>query len=151
MKVSKNSHIKYASFSNSSKVERLRALQLNKLINVRVKCESLNNINVLEEAEYNNKKQTVAEVIMSAKVNGMPLFIGVEQGSGKNNVNTYVYFKPNMSTEAKEWISKKFGTTFKVKDKADYEISAPKQTITDKECHSELNDYIIDRLKIIKI
>ena len=78
MKVSKNSHIKHASFSNSSKVERLRALQLNKLINVRVKCESLNNINVLEEAEYNNKKQTIAEVIMSAKVNRTPLFIGVE-------------------------------------------------------------------------
>ena len=56
-----------------------------------------------------------------------------------------------MSIEAKEWISKNFGTMFKVKDKADYEISAPKQTITDKECHSELNDYIIDRLKIIKI
>jgi hypothetical protein len=32
----------------------------------------------LDEAVYNEKNQTVAEVIMAAKINGIPLFIGIE-------------------------------------------------------------------------
>ena len=66
-----------------------------------MKYKSLDDLGVLDEAVFNDKYQTVAEVIMEAKLNGIPLFLGVEQGSGKNQHNTYVYFKPKMAVEAK--------------------------------------------------
>ena len=55
MKLSTQSHIKYISFSNNTKQERLRAIQLNKFINIRVKYESLDNVGVLNEAIFNEK------------------------------------------------------------------------------------------------
>jgi len=37
---------------------------------------------------------------MSAKVKGILIFNGVEQGSGYNDNKVYVYFKLNMTSEA---------------------------------------------------
>jgi len=73
----------------------------------------------LDEAVYHEKNQTVAEVIMAVKINGIPLFVGIKQGSGRNQNNTYVYFKPSMTAEAKAWIIKNYGTTFKIKGNND--------------------------------
>ena len=151
MKLSTQSHIKYVSFSNSTKQERLRALQLNKFINIRLKYESLNNIGVLNEAVYHKKNQIVVEVIMAAKINGILLFVGIEQGSGRNQNNTYVYFKLSMTAEAKVWIRKSYGIIFKIKGKNEYKTSLSQITVEEETYCNELNDYIIDRLKVITI
>jgi len=88
---------------------------------------------------------------MAATYNGIPLFLEVEQGSGYNSKNAYVYFKPSMATEAKEWIKKNFGKTFKIKGKEDYETSLPMVTAEEQDYRNELNDYIVDRLEVITI
>ena len=63
---------------------------------------------------------------MAAKSNGISIFLGIEQGSGPNTKNVYVYFKSSMATEAKEQIRRNFGTIFKINRKKEYEISLPK-------------------------
>ena len=75
---SRNSHIKYVSLSNSTRNERIEALQLNKCINIKLKYECLENVDVLELAKYNRVEQTVSKVIMSVKSKGIPLFYGIE-------------------------------------------------------------------------
>jgi len=78
MKFSENSHIKYISFSNSTRNERIGALQLNKFINIKLKFECLENVGVFDKAYYQNKEKTVSEILMNAKKDGIPLFHGIE-------------------------------------------------------------------------
>ena len=89
---------------------------------------------------------TVSGVIMSPTKNGMKLFQGIEQGSGKMNQNTCIYFKPHMRSEAQKWIRVKHGKTFKIKNKDKCETIVPIQTKADKENSNEIHDFIIDRL-----
>ena len=102
IKFSTHSHIKYVSFANSIRNERIGALQLNKFINIKLKYECLEDVGVLDAAKFQDQTKTLSEFIMSAKKNGIFLFSGIEQGSGKNEKNTYVYFKGTMATEARE-------------------------------------------------
>ena len=75
---SRNSHIKYVSFSNSTRNERIGVLQLNKCINIKLKYEYLENVDVLELAKYNGVEQIVSKVIMSIKSKGILLFHSIE-------------------------------------------------------------------------
>ena len=123
---------------------------MNKLLNTRLKYESLDNVSVLEQATYNGKYVTASEVMMSETKNGGKLFQGIEQGSEKMKHNSCVCFKPNMRSEAQEWIRSTYGTTFKIKNKDFYEVTVPVQTKADKECVNELHDLIVDRLKVVQ-
>ena len=114
---SRNSHIKYVSFSNSTRNERIGALQLNKCINIKLRYECLEDVDILELAKYNGIEQTVSEVVMSIKSKGVPLFYGIEQGIGKNSRNVYVYFKGTMAVEAKALLRQNYGTRFLIPKK----------------------------------
>ena len=52
IKFSEKSHIKYVSLVNSTRNERIGSLQLNKYINIRLKYECLEEVRVLDKAEY---------------------------------------------------------------------------------------------------
>jgi len=151
MSAGNDTHVKYLSFKNNTKTERIAGLQLNRLINGRVKYERLDEITLLDEAKYNGQVGKVGKLLMMAKAKGIPIFNGVEQGSGKNSSKVYVYFKPNMTTEAKDWIRKVYGTTFTVKDKKNYETSIRAVTKEEEEYSSQVNNYIADRIKEIQI
>ena len=62
---------------------------------------------------------------MNVRKDRVPLFHGIEQGLGKNEGNTYIYFKGAMAAEARDWICKNYGSTFTVKDKQEYKTSLP--------------------------
>ena len=151
IKFSKHSHIKYVSFTNSTRNERIGALQLNKFINIKLKYECLEDVGVLDEVKVQDQTKTLSEIFMNAKKNGISLFNGIEQGSGRNEKNTYVYFKGTMATEAREWIRKNYGTTIKVKDKKEHKTSLPVITTEEETYRKELNDYIVNRMKEITI
>ena len=78
MKFSEKSHVKYISFVNSTRNERIGSLQLNKYINIRLKYECLEEVGILDEAEYQGKKKTLAEIIIEARKEGKQLFHGIE-------------------------------------------------------------------------
>ena len=61
----KNHRFKYVSFSNSSTADGGGGLRLNKLLNTRLKHESLDDVSVLKQAKCNGKYMIVSEVIMS--------------------------------------------------------------------------------------
>ena len=89
----------------------------------------------------------VAQVLIKAKSNGIPIFNGMEQGSGKNQTKTYIYFKPNMKTEEYNQIRKFYRKQFTVEGKDTYETSLPIYNAEDTKMNSEIQDYILDRLK----
>ena len=88
---------------------------------------------------------------MSAKVNGMTVFNGVEQGSGQNCNRVYIYFKPNKILEAKEWVKKVYRKTFKVNGKKSYETSIRVLNKDEENYNHQVNNYIVDRIKAIQI
>ena len=91
------SHIKYVSFKNSSKADKISGLQLNRLINVKTKYEQMEDLQVLAEAEFDGQEMIVAQIVIKAQINGVFIFNGIEQGLGANENNVYVYFKPSMT------------------------------------------------------
>ena len=116
-----------------------------------MRYECLEDIDVLELAKHNGVEQTVSEVVMSIKSKGIPLFYGIEQGTGKNSKNVYVYFKRIMAIEVKDWIQKNYGIKFIIPKKQEYKTSLPKLTGEEELYHRDLNDYILNRMKVITI
>ena len=93
----------------------------------------------------------VAEGLIEVQKNGVPILMGVEKGSGKNQTNAYACFKPNRALEAKNWIRKNFGTKFIIAGKKEHVTTLPKINKEEESCRNDLNDYILDRLKVITI
>ena len=116
-----------------------------------MKYECLEEVGILDEAEYQGQKKTLSEIIMEVRKGGTQLFHGIEQGIGKNDKNVYVYFKGTMAMEVRDWIRKNYGHTITITNKKEYETSLPKITPAEKIYHQELHDYIINRMKIITI
>ena len=96
--------MKHVSFAHSIRNKRIRALQLNKCVHVKLKCKCLENAGELNEAEISGKKQKLAKIIVSAKSKRILSFTGIEQGSGRNKNHTCAYFKEYVAVEAREWI-----------------------------------------------
>jgi hypothetical protein len=151
MSAESGGHIKYISFKHSSKRERIASLQLNKILNGPNKYEWFENTAVLETVYFKGKEMTFSQVIMDAKSNGIRIFNGVEQGFGMNENRVYVYFKPNMQKEAREWIQKHYGKDFKVKNMNEYTTSVPTTSPEEVKVNNEIQDYILERLKEVRI
>ena len=59
MSTENKTHVKYISFKNSTKADKIAGLKLNCLLNVRLKYEWLEDVNVLAAARYKGQKSTV--------------------------------------------------------------------------------------------
>ena len=70
--------IKYISFKNTSSNNKVRALYLNNITNIKVRFKTLKNTNVLEVTEYEGKKGSLREILLRIKYNKTHLFVGVE-------------------------------------------------------------------------
>ena len=123
MSAENKTHVKYLSFKNSIRVDKIAELHLNRLLNGKVKYERLDELQLSVTVRYNRQQGNVGQLLMSAKVKGISIFNGVEQGSKYHSNKVYMYFKLNMTSEAKEWIRKVYRKIFKVKDKETYETS----------------------------
>ena len=149
LKLSEKNHINCMTFANDTRQEVIRALQQNKRINVRLKHESLDNAGALGKSAFNEKHQAVAEALLVAKKKGISSLLGVEQGVGKNRANACVCFKQNMTAEAKNGIRQNHRTKFSIPRKTACVSSLPKLTADEESNTNELNDCIVNRLKVI--
>ena len=61
--------IKYISFKNTFSNDKIGALYLNNMANVKVRFKILKNTNVLEVAEYEDKKGSLREILLGIKYN----------------------------------------------------------------------------------
>jgi len=151
MSAENKSHIKYVSFKNSTKADKIAGLKLNRLINVHTRYEWLNDVTVLTTAKYKGIKGSLGQMIMNVKVKGVPVFKGVEQGWGKNSNRVYLYYKPNMTDEVKQWIRNIYGKDFVVEGKGTYETSVKAINLHEEKYNSEIREYLADRIKEIEI
>jgi len=55
MSAKNQTHVKYVSFKNSTKADRIAGLKLNQLLNIRLKYEWLEDIKVLEKVIYKGR------------------------------------------------------------------------------------------------
>ena len=90
---------------------------MNNICNVEVCYEYLVEADIEDEVYYNGKEGCLRDVIMSIKYNKVPLFVGVEQGSKKNEHNVYVLMTPKMRNIAQRWISTNYGKTLEFIEK----------------------------------
>ena len=102
MSAKNKTNVKYVSFKNSTKADRITGLKLNRLLNVRLKYEWLEDFSVIGNAKYKGNKGSLGQILMSIKSKGIPLFKGVEQGLGKYDSRVYMYYKPNIEDEVKK-------------------------------------------------
>ena len=102
-----------------------------------MKHECLSNVEVLDKAMFNEKRQMVVEGLLEVKKNGISLFLGVEQGSGKNQTNMHVCLKPSVATVAKDQIRQNHRTKFTIIVKAECVSSLPKVTAEEESCRNE--------------
>ena len=56
-----------------------------------------------------------------------------------------------IAVESKDWIRKNYGTKFTIPKKEEYITSLPKITGEEETYHRELNDYILNKMKVITI
>ena len=56
-------HVKHLSFKNNIRVERIAGLQLNRLLNGRIKCERLDNAHVMDKAKWFFKNRKSRNII----------------------------------------------------------------------------------------
>ena len=75
---------------------------MNRLLNVRLKHEWLEDTNALAPARYRGYCGNVGQLIITMKSKGIPILTGVEQGFEKNSSRKCLHYKPNMAEEAKE-------------------------------------------------
>jgi len=151
MSAESKSHIKYVSFKNSTKADKIAGLKLNRLINVKLNYEWLNDVSVLQKAKYRGQKGSLGQMIMDVRVRGIPIFNGVEQGHGKNSHRVYMYYKPKMIDNVKHWIRTVYGKDFVVEGKGVYESSVKAINPKEEKYNSDIRDYITERIKEIQI
>ena len=145
------SHIKYVSFKNNNRNERVSGLKLNQLINTRLKYEWLEDVSLFDKAKYQGTHMTISQILMRARANETKLFNGIEQGRGKYENRLYLYFKPNLQSEVNEWIQENYGQKFKIVNKIIYKTSIREITQEEKTMNKANTDYILERLKEIEI
>ena len=91
--------IKCILFKNTPSNDKVGALYLNNMINIKVRFETLKNTNVLEVAEYEGKKGSLREILLGIKHNKTQLFVGVEQGKGNNQNRMNALILAKLKTE----------------------------------------------------
>ena len=73
-----SSHIKYISFKQNTKNERVVGLHLRKLLDRKLKCKWLDDAGILELVQHKEQDKTVAQMVINTLKDGVSLFAGVE-------------------------------------------------------------------------
>jgi len=151
MSAEERTHIKYVSFKNNNSNERVSGVKLNQMINTTLKFEWLEEVNLLDQARYHGKTMTISQVLMNARVDGIKLLNGIEQGRGKYRSRLYIFYKPNMRQAVEGWFQENYGKGFKIQHKDMYKTSIREVTKEEKAINKTNTDYIIERIKEIEI
>ena len=99
---------KYISFKNSTSDTRIGALHINKMNNVEVKYEYIQNVDMNNIVEYKRQIRTIHNILLDIKINNMPLFTRVEQGSGQRKYCVFMLITPRLRRKAQLWLKQNF-------------------------------------------
>lgn len=93
-----------------------------------MKYEILHNVDIeqnIENMEENGQKMNVREQLLKVTLDGKKLFVGVEQGSGRNEENFFVLFYLSMRKAATHWINSKHGKVHRIHQNEEHKTSVP--------------------------
>ena len=83
----------YLSFKHSSVEERITAMHVNKLINIKARYKTLYNVNVDQTVKYEENKKKLGQILKGANHNGCLLFLVIENGSSIKVADVYMVIK----------------------------------------------------------
>ena len=69
LEISGMEDVKYISFKHTSSNDKVGTLYLNNMTNVKVRFETLHNINILEQASFKEKTGSLQEILLSIQYN----------------------------------------------------------------------------------
>ena len=95
---------KYLSFKLNQPLVRIAAMHANDMQNVKARFETLYGAKVDDEVCKDGKQGKLEELLREQKVEKEPLFIAVEQGSGKSSLDVHVVINPRTMSKGKEWL-----------------------------------------------
>ena len=115
--------MRYTSFKATDSNVHLGILHSNNLVNIDVKYEVLENINVHDVVIEQGKNRWLQEYLLNIKFKGNRLFATVEKGRGKYSNNVIVIVSPKAKLLACKWIAQYYGKSIKIERKVNYKIS----------------------------
>ena len=92
----------YLSFKLNDSSARISAMHANELINVRVRFETLYGAKVNDAVIKDGKEIRLDSLLKDQKVNNIPLFNTVEQGSGKASLDVHIVLNPRVISQARK-------------------------------------------------
>ena len=95
---------KYLSFKLNQPLVRIAAMHANDMQNVKARFETLYGAKIDDEVYKDGKQGKLEETLREQKVEKEPLFIAVEQGSGKSALDVHVAINPRTMSEGKQWL-----------------------------------------------
>ena len=91
----------YVSFKRISSNNRLVAMQLNEIVNTKLRYETLFKAKLNDMVIKEGKKVKLEELLLKEKVNDSSLFIAVEQGVGQHTKDVYIVMNLRMKNKAR--------------------------------------------------
>ena len=94
--------IKYILFKYSTSDTHFGSLYINEMNNVKTRFESLFDAKVRDRVKMDGKIGLLRDIILEIKVNKVPLFVGVEQGTRSNSDNVLLLTTLSLQREAQK-------------------------------------------------
>ena len=89
------------SFKDTSPDNRLGSFHFNEILNINARFEILENVTPDELVKWKEEVEAIRDILLSIKINNSPLFLGVEQGSRKNENYLLLISTPKIRFEAR--------------------------------------------------
>ena len=83
---------------------RIAAMHANDMLNVKARFETLHAAKVDDEVCEDGRQSKLEDLLREQKINEEPLFIAVEQGSGKSSLDVHVVINPKTMSQGKQWL-----------------------------------------------
>ena len=101
---------KYLSYRKTTSEERLAAMYHNDVRNIKVKYETLYDVNLKDEVwdTTNSCYVTLESILMKLMNESNPLFLAAEQGAGKFRNDVNVVINPRVKMHSKRWLSQEY-------------------------------------------
>ena len=124
--------------------KRLVAMHQNDRHNIKLRHETLFNVNLKEDVwdEKKNKHVKLEEVLVEVKNDENQLFLAIEQGAGKHDKDVNVAINPQTRVQSRLWLN---GECLKIIFKETKLLHASvviKETVVNNQCKERLKEFL---------
>ena len=109
-------------------------MHYNDIINIKIRYETLFDVNVEDETKFENKPWKLKDLLLNQKVNDRKLFNAVEQGAGKVLQNVHIMLNPKVKNIAIKWIVNNY-------NKIEFKFESEHKTSIDVTKHQKDAEY----------